>query len=80
MISIDPLIHHHTLFSCVTLKKGMVNIMGKEENVGISAFSSLRTTFSTLSMPIPLFGPQLALPNDKILDWSNLKAFADDKI
>ena len=28
-----------------------------------------------------LFGIELdSLPNDKILDWSKLKAFADDKI
>ena len=63
--------------------------MGKGENTGNQRFSLLPTMFSTLSETRMKFSFRFLLvsanslnvnqPDDKISDWSELKAFADDK-
>ena len=66
----------------MTLRKGALeNNVGKGENAGKPNFFPFPTVFSTLSKKEIIIGATFnSLPNDKILDWFKLKAFADDKI
>ena len=52
-------------------------ILGQKEKILVTSIFSLPTMFSKGFF---LSGEFNSLPNDKILDWSKFKAFADDKI
>ena len=54
-------------------RRRVENIIGKGKNNGIEHFLFFPQWFKGV-----LFFN--SLPNDKILDWSKLKAFADDKL
>ena len=54
-----------------------LGLFGKELNTLVLGMHLLQA--STI-MPLPFIGCLVnSLPNDKVLDWSKLKALADDK-
>ena len=53
-------------------KKTFENNVGKEEDAGIQRFLFSHTLFYPLRLN--------SLPNDKFLDWSKLKAFANNNL
>ena len=48
--------------------------------LSLGRFLLTNISFFLKSFPKPSSMPITSLPNEKILDWSKLKAFADDKI
>ena len=59
-------------------------LCAEEKLLVTSNFSFSHSVFNSLVLQTcenqGLFGKRLTLPNDKILDWTKLKALADDKI
>ena len=58
-------------------KKSLKDIVGKGENAANQHFLLVPQSFLPYSAQISIFN---SLPKNKFLDWSKLKAFADDKI
>ena len=64
--------------------KPFENIEGKGENAGNQQFLLSHNVFKRLlsqsRQKLGLCGKELTLTNNNVLDWSNLKAIADDEV